>query len=169
MNNQILDTPCAAGARSTSFHPAVHSNRPEPTFALIRSRTSHTQNSSMWVSTRAWNRGKSSNMFFYRSPKNTKSMVEKGALSRPLPLVNSINCDPLSDHSKSKAQTTKVQQPCHTLQMPLAEINYSCHGGEEEKEGHQFFFTTGRKERFAQKSRNQVFRKTPEYPWANTL
>ena len=35
-----------------------------------------------------------------------------------------INCDPLPDHSKSKAQTTKVQQLCHTLQMPPAEINY---------------------------------------------
>ena len=75
-------------------------------------------------------------------------MLQRGSLNRLLPLVNYINCDPLSDHSKSKAQTTKVQQPCHTLQMPLAEINYSCHGGGEEE--HQFFFTTGRKERFAQ-------------------
>ena len=75
-------------------------------------------------------------------------MIQRGSLNRLFPLVNYINCDPLSDHSKSKAQTTKVQQPCHTLQMPLAEINYSCHG---EEGGHQFFFTTGRKERFAQK------------------
>ena len=51
-------------------------------------------------------------------------MVEKRSLNRLLPLVNFINCDPLSDHSKSKAQTTKVQQPCHTLQIPLAKINY---------------------------------------------
>ena len=51
-------------------------------------------------------------------------MVEKGSLNRLFPLVNYINSDPLSDHSKSKAQTTKVQQPCHTLQMPPAEINY---------------------------------------------
>ena len=75
-------------------------------------------------------------------------MIQRGSLNRLFPLANYINCDPLSDHSKSKAQTTKVQQPCHTLPMPLAEINYSCH--EEEGEGHQFFFTTGRKERFAQ-------------------
>ena len=53
-------------------------------------------------------------------------MVENGSLNRPVPLVNYINCDPLSDHSKSKAPNTKVQQPCHTLQMPLAKINYSC-------------------------------------------
>ena len=76
-------------------------------------------------------------------------MAERVSLNRLLPLVNFINCVPLSDHSKSKAQTTKVQQPCHTLQMPLAEMNYSCHEREEEGE-HQFFFTTGRKERFAQ-------------------
>ena len=61
-------------------------------------------------------------------------MVEKGSLNRLFPLVNYINSDPLCDHSESKAQTTKVQQPCHTLQMPPAEINYSCHG---EGEGHQ--------------------------------
>ena len=52
-------------------------------------------------------------------------MLEKGPLNRLFPLANYINCDPLSDHSKSKAQTNKVQQPCHTLPMPLAEINYS--------------------------------------------
>ena len=76
-------------------------------------------------------------------------MIQRGSLNRLFPLVNYINCDPLSDHSKSKAQTTKVQQPGHTLPMPLAEINYSCHEEEEAGE-HQFFFTTGRKERFAQ-------------------
>ena len=77
-------------------------------------------------------------------------MIQRGSLNRLFPLANYINCDPLSDHSKSKAQTTKVQQPCHTLPMPLAEINYSCHEEEEGEGGHQFFFTTGRKERFAQ-------------------
>ena len=58
-------------------------------------------------------------------------MLEKGPLNRLFPLANYINCDPLSDHSKSKAQTTKVQQPCPILPMPLAEINYSCHGGKD--------------------------------------
>ena len=52
-------------------------------------------------------------------------MIQRGSLNRLFPLANYINCDPLSDHSKSKAQTTKAQQPCHTLPMPLAEINYS--------------------------------------------
>ena len=51
-------------------------------------------------------------------------MIEKGLLNRLLPLVNFINCDPLSDHSKSKAQTTKVQQPRPCLMFPLAKINY---------------------------------------------
>ena len=53
-----------------------------------------------------------------------KNKVWKGSLNRLFPLVNYNNSDLLSDHSKSKAQTTKVQQPCHTLQMPPAEINY---------------------------------------------
>ena len=64
-----------------------------------------------------------------------------------------INCDPLSDHSKSKAQTTTVQQPRPCLQIPFAKINYLAkerRRRREEGEGHQFFFTTGRKERFAQ-------------------
>ena len=51
-------------------------------------------------------------------------MVEKGSLNRLLPLVNFINCDSLCDHSKSKAQTTKVQQPRPCLLFPLAKINY---------------------------------------------
>ena len=66
-------------------------------------------------------------------------MIQRGSLNRLFPLVNYINCDPLSDHSKSKAQTTKVQQPCHTLPMPLAEINYSCH---EEEEGKDISFSS---------------------------
>ena len=61
-------------------------------------------------------------------------MVEKGSLNRLLPLVNFINCDPLSDHSKSKAQTTKVQQPRPCLLIPFAKLNYSCQEEKEEKE-----------------------------------
>ena len=60
-------------------------------------------------------------------------MAERGSLNRPIPAVNYINCDPLSDHSKSKAQTNKVQQPCHTLPMPFAEINYSPEKKKEKK------------------------------------
>ena len=63
-------------------------------------------------------------------------MVEKGSLNRLFPLANYINCDPLCDHSKSKAQTTKVQQPRPCLLIPFAKLNYSCHE-EEEGEGHQ--------------------------------
>ena len=51
-------------------------------------------------------------------------MIQRGSLNRLFPLVNYINCDPLSDHSKSKAQTTKVQQPRPCLQIPFAKINY---------------------------------------------
>ena len=63
-------------------------------------------------------------MFFKCFAKNAKSMIQGGSLNRLFPLVNFINCDPLSDHSKSKAQTTKVQQPRPCLLFPLAKINY---------------------------------------------
>ena len=87
----------------------------------------------MLVSTRAWNRGKSANTFFNVPQKNTKLMVEKGSLNRLLPLVNFINCDPLSDHSKSKAQTTKVQQPRPCLLIPFAKLNYFAKEKEKEE------------------------------------
>ena len=54
--------------------------------------------------------------------KNTTLMVEKGSLNRLFPLANYINCDPLCDHSKSKAHTTKVQQPRVCLLIPFAKF-----------------------------------------------
>ena len=56
--------------------------------------------------------------------KHTHFMVEKGSLNRLFPLVNYINCDPLCDHPKSKAQTTKVQQPRTCLLIPFTKLNY---------------------------------------------
>ena len=79
--------------------------------------------------------------------KHENLMVGKGSLNRLFPLANYINCDPLCDHSKSKAQTTEVQQPCHTLQMPPAEINYFV---KQERRRTSVFVHTGRKKRFAQ-------------------
>ena len=64
-------------------------------------------------------------------------MVGKGSLNRPVPLVNFINCDPLFDHSKSKAQTTKVQQPRPCLLIPFAKLNYFA---EEEKKEEDISF-----------------------------
>ena len=62
-----------------------------------------------------------------------------------------INGDPFSDAPKSKAQTTDVQEPRPCLQIPFAKINYFLKDeGRRTKDGHQFFFTTGWKERFAQ-------------------
>ena len=60
-------------------------------------------------------------------------MVGKGSLNRLFPLVNYINCDPLCDHSKSKAQTTKVQQPRVCLLIPFAKLNYFSEKEEKEK------------------------------------
>ena len=73
-------------------------------------------------------------------------MVQKGSLNRHIPVVNFINGDPLLGSPKSKAQTTGRQKPRPCLHFPLAEINYFPY-----EEEHQFLFTTGRKERFAQK------------------
>ena len=53
-----------------------------------------------------------------------------------------------SDHAKSKAQTTSRQERWSTLQMPLAKINYF--PKRSRRNAHQFFFTTGWIERFAQ-------------------
>ena len=68
-------------------------------------------------------------------------MVENGSLDRLLPLVNYINSDPLSDHSKSKAQTTKVQQPRPCLQIPFAEIHCLAEK-EKEKEKKNISFSS---------------------------
>ena len=65
-------------------------------------------------------------------------MIQRGSLNRLFPLANYINCNPFSDHSKSKAQTNKVQQPCHTLPMPLAEINYLAKKKKKPKENISF-------------------------------
>ena len=51
-------------------------------------------------------------------------MVEKGSLNRLILLGNFINCDSLSGHSISKAQTTKVQQPRPCLLIPFVKLNY---------------------------------------------
>ena len=59
-------------------------------------------------------------------------MIQRGSLNRLFPLANYINCDPLSDHSKSKAQTTKVQQPRPCLLIPFAKLNYFAEKKEEE-------------------------------------
>ena len=65
--------------------------------------------------------------------KKLQTAAEKGSLNRPIPLLIFINCDPLSDHSKSKAQTTKVQQPRPCLQIPFAKLNYFAKKEKEKK------------------------------------
>ena len=112
LNDQIfkLDTPCTAGARSDGLRPYSHVSHTSVRGELAK---------------RCRTRADLEGLFFFNlSTKNANLMVENGSLNRPVPLVNYINSDPLSDHSKSKAQTIKVQQPCHTLQIPLVEINY---------------------------------------------
>ena len=115
-----LDTPCAAGARSTSFHPAVSPRY----FSHIRCRTS-VQRLLIWRPNYHRVRSIMSMLRFLNiSPKSRKIRVRKRSLNRWIVLVSFINGDLFSDHSKSKVQTTSRQEPCHTPQMPFAKINY---------------------------------------------
>ena len=65
--------------------------------------------------------------------KHENLMAEKGSLNRLFPLANYINCDPLCDRSKFKAQTTKVQQPRVCLLIPFAKLNYFAEEKEEKE------------------------------------
>ena len=146
----LLDTPCAAGARSTSFPPAVPPEEVylKQRFSLIRSRTS-VQRQLIWCPNSHLVRSIMSMLRFWKfSSKSRKIRVRKRSLNRLIVLVSFINGDPFSDRSKSKVQTTSRQEPCHTPQIPFAKINYF--PKKKKKDGHQFFFTTGWKERFAQ-------------------
>ena len=122
----ILDTPCAAGARSTSFHPAVPPKEVylKQSFSLIRSRTS-VQRPLIWCPNSHLVRSIMSMLRFWKfSSKSRKIRVRKRSLNRLIVLASYINGDPLSDRSKSKVQTTSRQEPCHTPQIPFAKINY---------------------------------------------
>ena len=147
----LLDTPCAAGARSTSFPPAVPPEEVylKQSFSLIRSRTS-VQRPLIWCPNSHLVRSIMSMLRFWKfSSKSRKIRVRKRSLSGGIVFVSFINGDPFSDHSKSKVQTTSRQEPCHTPQIPFAKSNYFPKN-EERTDEHQFFFTTGGKERFAQ-------------------
>ena len=122
-------------------------------FSLIRSRTSVQILLIWWPNSHLVRSIMSMLRFWKFSSKSRKIRVRKRSLNRLIVLASYINGDPLSDRSKSKVQTTSRQEPCHTPQIPFAKINYFLNEEEEElrtKNGHQFFFTTGWKERFAQ-------------------
>ena len=122
---------------------------PEQRFSLIRSRTS-VQRPLIWCANTHLVRSIMSMLRFWKfSSKSRKIRVRKRSLNRLIVLASYINGDPLSDRSKSKVQTTSRQEPCNTPQIPFAKINYFLKNGRTEN-GHQFFFTTGWKERFAQ-------------------
>ena len=126
MCSLILDTPCAAGARSTSFPPAVPPEEVylKQRFSLIRSRTS-VQRPLIWCPNSHLVRSIMSMLRFWKfSSKSHKIRVRKRSLNRLIVLVSFINGDPFSDRSKSKVQTTSRQEPCHTPQMPFAKTNY---------------------------------------------
>ena len=121
-----LDTPCAAGARSTSFPPAVPPEEVylKQCFSLIRSRTS-VQRLLVWCPNSHLVRSIMSMLRFWKvSSKSCKIRVRKRSLNQWIVLVSFINSDPFSDHSKSKVQTTSRQEPCHSSQIPFAKINY---------------------------------------------
>ena len=78
-------TPCAAGARSISFHPAVDLDQPS---SLIRSRTSLPEQLDFDL----YQHEIGTSQAFQ---KVAHLMVEKGSLNRQIPVVNFINGDPL--------------------------------------------------------------------------
>ena len=113
-------------------------------------RTSHIVSSKFLISVlfHALVRAHSSGYVFVSAlPKSRKIRVRKRSLNRLIVLVSFINGDPFSNRSKSKAQTAGRQEPRATLQIPFAKINYFAKNGRTN--GHQFFYTTGWKERFA--------------------
>ena len=121
-----LDTPCAAGARSTSFHPAVPPEEVylKQSFSLIRSRTSG-QRPLIWCPNSHLVPSIMSMLRFWKfSSKSRKIRVRKRFLNQLIVLVSFINGDPFSDRSKSKVQTAGRQEACHTPQIPFAKINY---------------------------------------------
>ena len=121
-----LDTPCAAGARSTSFPPAVPPEEVhlQHRFSLMRSRTS-VHRPSFWCPNSHLIRSIMSMLRFWKfSSKSRKIRVRKRSLNRLIVLVSFINGDPLSDRSKSKVQTAGRQEPRPCLQILLAKNNY---------------------------------------------
>ena len=89
---RILDTPCAAGARSTSFHPAVDLRQRSISYVAAR----HFQNCPIYASTQAWNRDKSQICFSKSLQKVVYLMTQKWPLNRHIPVVNFINGGSLS-------------------------------------------------------------------------
>ena len=119
-----LDTPCAAGARSTSSHPAVLLNSwTNVSLSYVAAR--HFQSSSILVSTRAWNRRKlTSSVFFLIHKKSHIWCSKKGTWTDISHSQTSLTAINFLDRSKSRTQTTGRQKPRTTLQIPLVKINY---------------------------------------------
>ena len=113
---------------------------------IIRSRTS-VQRPLIWCPNSHLVRSIMSMLRFWKfSSKSRKIRVRKRSLNRLIVFVSFINGDPLSDRSKSKVQTTSRQEPCHTPRSPSQKSIIF----RRTTNGHQFFVTTGWKERFAQ-------------------
>ena len=102
-----------------------------PTFSLIRSRTSLPEQ----LDFRQYPGMKSRQIkhFVFQNVRK-KSHIwwsKKGPWTDRSQSLTSLTAIHFLDRSKSKAQTTGRQKPRATLQIPLAEINYSWHGEEE--------------------------------------
>ena len=120
----------------------------EPTFYLIRSRTSLPELPDF----RQYPGMKSRQIMDFIFQKVLKKShiwwSKKGPWTGISQSLTSLTAIHFLDRSKSKAQTTGRQQPWNTLHIPFVKTNYVCE--EEEEAGHPFFFTTGRKKCFAQ-------------------
>ena len=80
-NLLLLDTPCAAGARSTSFHPAATTGRQ----LSQRQKTSVRGKLAKRCRTRA---DLEEHFFVHILQKKLQTAAEKGSLNRPIPALN---------------------------------------------------------------------------------
>ena len=102
-------------------------------------------------------------LFFFGEWSNLRDFGSD--MSRISELLTSLESSSLLDPSKSRAQTTSVQQQWSRLHIRLAKINYLPDGRTEDGEGRRttgFDVQLGWKERFAQKCKTIVkFGKNP--------
>ena len=137
---QILDTPCAAGARSDGLRP---STRILPSSKRTLRNVSRTSQRQFEIPAR---KSPSAGMesvrnhdhcFLICCQKVPKWGSEKWSLNRPIPALNFFERCSLLDPSKSKVQTASRQKRRGTLHIPLAKSNYSPNG---RTNGNQIFW-----------------------------
>ena len=127
----ILDTPCAAGARSTSFHPAVTTSENVSLRKLCQEVP--------------YQGGSGGTLFLLISCKKTPNGCRKrGPWTGRYHFLSSLESSSLLDPSKSRAQTTTVQEQWSRLHIRLAKINYLPKNGRTNEQLDLMYGTDGK-------------------------